>query len=362
MATKTHEIKIVPNSGATAELAPYIGHYILKGTKEFADFAKIVADKAGMKQLEVEAIINQVVSEIVALESEAPVRIDLGFGTIFCRITGGFEASDSRFDPDKNAYEIALQLNKDVKNALAGLQPSIVTDETSVKVRMDNVMDKETPRPYQTIYTNQTARVTGINLVLTDEGAKLVLITPSTGAELEIEATGVDRQIVEFTVPSNLAAGNYKLAIYSRGGDAEGPLQMSFRNVTVVAGTPPAPTGPVITKVVTDDLNDNEINQEKHSVIHGSGFGEGGSEGRQLAIELWENGALVERCSTMESIANWSDTEIETQDDAGLWPYGTTKPDGKWTAEDADTRLVMLDSDAEDAEVLVSFPIKVVEV
>ena len=337
--TRLHEIKLHANTSATAELAPFLGTYLTKGTKEFNTFVELVANKSGMKVLEVEGIINQVVAEAVKLEVEAPVRINLGFGTLYCRITGGFDASDSQFDPEKNKYEIALSLDDSVKNGLVDIQPSIVTEDTSVKVRVDNVMDKTTPRPYQVLRTNATARMTGMNLILTDAGAKLVFIS-NTGAELVVPSTAItaiDKQVVEFVVPSNMAAGDYKCAIYSRGGEAEGPLQFSFRRVKVLEVADPTPT---ITGLQAEGLEPDQTKYECVGVLSGTNLKM--EDGDKLYMTLLtEDGETDEE----EMTGLTSTPTTITSGSTGFWPQESQHPDGEWCDPESTVTLKLVKSD-----------------
>ena len=225
------EIQIHENTSATKDVAPYLGTFVSKGTINFAALAKQVAKLSGLPVIQVEAILRGAFDEFGDLERGGPVRINFDGGCICVIIKGRFESSDAAFDPEKNSLEIAWHLSDNIRNSLVNEVPRIVTDETSTKVRLDNVADVETPRPYQVIHGTKPFRCTGINLVTTDAGAE-VYLEDALGVKYPCTVDEVVSK-QEFTahVASPVEAGDYKLIVKSRGGDAEGQLQTTFRKV-----------------------------------------------------------------------------------------------------------------------------------
>ena len=352
----------IENMGITAEDAPYLPHIVSVGDKSLDDIASDAAN-ATRESFETCRFWWNSMIELIAsiLLDGVHTEVNFGYWSFALAVEGSVPSADAQPTTLANPVYIACYPSPELNRVTEQLETK--RNIAAQAFIVDQVFGCDTAKS-RVVTAGEDMHVFGKRLSMGATGEKAELVKGESVYALTYLNDTVDLPTrMDFTVPSNVPAGKgYTLRVTAFGKDHPNPQVeiVEKENITVLAGAPVP--GPSITKVVTDDLNDNEINQEKHSVIHGSGFGEAGSEGKQLAIELWENGSLVERCSTMESIDNWSDTEISTQDDAGLWPYGTTKPDGKWTAEGADTRLVMLDSDDEDAEVLASFPIKVVEV
>ena len=99
------------------------------------------------------------------------------------------------------------------------------------KLRVDNVMDLEVERPMNLIHGRHVFRVVGYNMVLSDEGAAAYLENGiGTTFPLIIDHV-TSHQLFTAHTAELLEAGDYKLVVKSRAGDAAGPLQTSFRKV-----------------------------------------------------------------------------------------------------------------------------------
>ena len=226
-----HEVVIHENNGATKDVAPYTGSYIVKETVKLGSFIGEIAKQCGLPAIQVEAILTGAFEIIEELEQQSLVRIHTDIGTVCGIITGSFPTSDAAFDPDRNALELALRLDEEVKNALADVVPYIAQDDSLTKLRVDNVMDLATPRPYNLIHGQHPFRVAGFNMVLSDEGAEAYLTNAlGTTFELVIDEV-ISKQLFVAHTAALLPAGDYKLVVKSRAGDAEGPLQTAFRKV-----------------------------------------------------------------------------------------------------------------------------------
>ena len=226
-----HEVVIHENNGATKDVAPYTGSYIVKETVKLGSFIGEIAKQCGLPAIQVEAILTGAFEIIEELEQQSLVRIHTDIGTICGIITGSFPTSDAAFDPDRNALELALRLDEEVKNALTDVVPYIAQDDSLTKLRVDNVMDLATPRPYNLIHGQHPFRVAGFNMVLSDEGAEAYLTNAlGTTFPLVIDEV-ISKQLFVAHTAALLPAGDYKLVVKSRAGDAEGPLQTAFRKV-----------------------------------------------------------------------------------------------------------------------------------
>ena len=248
-----HEVVIHENKGATKGVAPYTGVYIAKETVRQDGFMGYIAAKSGLPPVQAQAILEGAFEAVEELEKESLVRIHTDLGTICGVITGSFETADAAFDPEKNSLELALRLEDAIRLSLADVVPTIVADENLTKVRVDNVMDLVTPRPYNLIHGQNVYRVAGFNMVHEDEGAT-VFLQDAKGVTYEVVVDRVvSKQLFEAHTAELLEAGDYRLVVKSRAGDAEGPLQTAFRRVKYLKVAAPKPTVPVITNVTSEN-------------------------------------------------------------------------------------------------------------
>jgi hypothetical protein len=242
-----HEIVIHENTGATKEVAPYLGSYIAKETLQIPAFAATIGNKCGLPSIQVIAILTGSFEAIQALERESLVRAWTDIGVVCAVITGSFPTADAAFDPARNALELALRLDEDIRLDLTDAVPMIVTDEDVTRLRVDNVMDLEIERPMNLIHGQHTFRVAGFNMVLGDEGAAAYLQNAQgTTFPLVIDEV-VSKQLFKAHTAELLPGGDYKLIVKSRAGDAAGPLQTSFRKVKYLRVEDPAPVVPAPT-------------------------------------------------------------------------------------------------------------------
>ena len=233
-----HEVIIHENTGATKESAPYLGSYIAKETIKEDSFASSACAKAGMSPIQFRAIIDGSFQAIEELERQGLVRIHTDLGVICAYIPGSFPTADAAPDPEKNKLCLCLRLADEIRLSLADTVPTIVADDSLTKLRVDNVMDLEVPRPYNLIHGKHIFRVAGYNMVLDDVGAT-VYLTDKNGVTYEVVVDEViSKQLFKGHTAALLQAGDYKLVVKSRAGDAEGPLQTAFRRVKYLAVAP----------------------------------------------------------------------------------------------------------------------------
>ena len=236
-----HEVVIHENTGATKESAPYLGSYIAKDTVKEPAFASSIATLCGMSAVQVMAILDGSFEAIEELELSGLVRVHTDVGTVCAVILGSFPTADAAFDKEKNSLELALRLDEEIRLALADVVPYIAQDGSLTKLRVDNVMDLETPKPYNLIHGQGVFRVAGFNMVLDDEGAGAHIENGmGTTFPLVIDEV-VSKQLFKAHTAALLEAGDYKLVVKSRAGDAEGPLQTSFRKVKYLKVESPEP-------------------------------------------------------------------------------------------------------------------------
>ena len=226
-----HEITLHENTSATKTVAPYLGKYVTKSTRLLADIVAKAAPKAGMPAIKLQTLIENDIEAFTALEKAGACRIHVDGGYVELRVLGSFLATDSTWNSERNKLVIVFAVNPAVRDALVNETGTIVTDATSTKVRLDNVFDVASPKPTEIVYGKRPFKAQGVNLVMDDEDAKAVLVN-DLGVNFDCDVVETpNRQNVILQSQDLLEAGDYKLVVFSRGGDPEGQLQSDFRRV-----------------------------------------------------------------------------------------------------------------------------------
>ena len=282
-----HEVMIHENTGATKESAPYLGSYISKETIKSDSFAAKIAERCGLPAIQVQAILAGTFDEIERLQKESLVRVHLD-GLMVCGIiTGSFPTADAAFDPERNSLQLAVRLDEDVRNELADVTPTIVTDITVTKLRVDNVMDIAVPRPYNLIHGKHVFSVAGFKMVLDDEGAE-VFLQNSKGTTFPVVIDEIkSSQLFTAHTASLLEPGDYKLVVKSHGGDAEGPLQTVFRKVKYLA----VEDTPTVDDIASEG-HEGEIVSGTAFAATGSGLDAFDAEGGDTVKVKWTQGGV----------------------------------------------------------------------
>ena len=296
-----HEVVIHENLGATKTSAAYLGSYIAKETVKEGSFALTACMKAGMSPIQFRAIIDGSFQAIQDLEREGLVRVNTDLGVICAYIPGSFPTADAAPDPEKNKLCLCLRLADDIRLSLADKVPTIVADESLTKLRVDNVMDLETPRPYNLIHGKHVFRVAGVNMVLDDVGAT-VYLTDKNGVTYEVVVDEViSKQLFKGRTAALLPAGDYKLVVKSRAGDAEGPLQSAFRRVKYLEVADPEP---IVDRIASDGADGIVKGEAFAATGENLSFGEGDSVtvkwtqgGADKSAEIEPKGTTPERMS-----------------------------------------------------------------
>ena len=230
-------------------------------------FATAIGNKCGLPAIQVMAILSGAFEAIEVLERDGLVRVWTDLGVVCAVITGSLPTADAAFDPERNSLELVLRLGDDIRYALTDTVPTIITDENLTKLRVDNVMDLVEERPMNLIHGRHVFRVAGFNMVLTDEGAAAYLENSmGTTFPLTVDEV-VSKQLFKAHTTELLEAGDYKLVVKSRAGDAEGPLQTSFRRVKYLRVEDPTPEPtPVATGYVADGESGAAISMDGGSL------------------------------------------------------------------------------------------------
>ena len=280
-----HEVIIHENTGATKESAPYLGSYIAKETVKEDSFASSACAKAGMSPIQFRAIIDGSFQAIEELERQGLVRIHTDLGVICAYIPGSFPTADAAPDPEKNKLCLCLRLADEIRLSLADTVPAIVADDSLTKLRVDNVMDLETPRPYNLIHGKHVFRVAGFNMVLDDVGAT-VYLTDKNGVTYEVVVDEViSKQLFKGHTAALLPAGDYKLVVKSRAGDAEGPLQTAFRRIKYLEVG-----DPIVVEDIASEGHEGEIVSGTAFAAKGSGLDAFDAEAGDTVKVKWTQG------------------------------------------------------------------------
>ena len=306
-----HEIVIHENTGATKEVAPYLGSYIAKETLQIPAFAAAIGNKCGLPAIQVIAILTGSFEAIQALERESLVRAWTDIGVVCAVITGSFPTADAAFDPDRNALELALRLDDTLRLDLADTVPTIITDANLTKLRVDNVMDLEVERPMNLIHGQHVFRVAGFNMVLNDDPDAKAYLKNALGTTFPLVIDEVvSKQLFKAHTAELLPGGDYKLFVESHAGDLSGPLQTSFRKVKYLRVEPPVPPvpAPTITAAGTQGFEPGTI-EAPGGVVEVSGS----NLETATAIELLvgEDGTPVEEMELWKTLSATYDAEGE---------------------------------------------------
>ena len=309
-----HKVKAYRNNTDTAGKAAFLGSYLTKETVNIEKLCEQTAAQSGLTAIQVRAILEGSFDAIAELEKEGLVIVHLDGLTVMAVITGSFPTSDAPFDGERNALELAIRLDDDIRLAFVNETAQMVTDATMARVRIDNVMDLDAPRPMNIIHGVKPFRVAGFNMVMDDEGAEAYLQN-SIGVTFPVTVDEVaSTQLFTAHVAAAVEPGDYRLVVKSRGGDPEGVLQTTFRKVKCLAAEMPRPR---ITSV-TSEGHESEIDR----LFKGAAASVNGSAlGRVKSVRL-----------------DFKDTQSESWSDV----YGEAElavTDGKVTFADPVTRM-----------------------
>ena len=282
-----HEVVIHENTSASKDVAPYLGSYIAKETVQMDAFANAVGAKCGLPGIQVMAILGGAFEAIEGLESDALIRIWTDLGVVCGVIRGSFPTADAPFDPDRNSLELCLRLDDSIRNLLADTVPTIITDVNLTRLRVDNVVDLEEERPMNLIHGRHVFRVAGFNMVLSDQDAT-VFLENGLGTTFPVVVDEVvSKQLFKAHTAELIPAGDYKLVVKSRAGDAAGPLQTAFRRVKYLRVEDP---GPRIDNVASesDPTAHDTISGQSNLIIEGANLALG--DGDEVTVDCIRSG------------------------------------------------------------------------
>ena len=236
-----HEVKIHANGSRTAESAPFLGSYITKSTVGLDAVSAMAAELVGMPTLKYKNTLQNAIETFLDWEREGACRIYVDGGYVEIKLLGSFPASDSPWDPAKNKFVVVFVPDAATRDHLINETPVIVTDETSTKVRVDNVFDADPARakPTEIVYGQAPFVSQGFNQVMSDPGAKAEMVD-ARGVRFEcVILEEINRQNVKLKTAELLESGDYKFMLTSRGGDTEGDPQTVMKKVKYIRVEPP---------------------------------------------------------------------------------------------------------------------------
>ena len=238
-----HKINIRANTlEKSKDKAPFLGVYQSNGTNNEEAMLPHVAEAAGQKDIQTRAILEGVFAAISKKNrADGPTRMHLPGGiSAFVGITGSFPASDSAFDPEKNKVVQILGLSPKLRNELVNVQPEIVGEADATRIELNRVFDLAQKQPGSVVYGQRPFRCQGINIVTTDEGAR-VFIRNRKGVEFDVVVDEVVSS-QEFTAHTAelLEAGDYWVVIETRGGNPDGTIREDDKPVKYLKVDPPA--------------------------------------------------------------------------------------------------------------------------
>ena len=257
----THNVKAYRNNTDTSSQAAFFGSYISHENVPIDALCAQVAALSGQTAIQVRAMLEGSFDAIAELEKEGLVIVHLDGMGVWAAMTGSFPTGDAAFDPERNALVLTIRLDDSLRLALVNETVQMVTDADLTKVRLDNVKDIAVARPVNLVHGMHPFRAAGVNLVLSDEGAR-VYMTDRAKAEHAVVVDEVhSNQLFTAHTAELLEGGDYTLFVESRGGDAEGPLQHGKCRVKYLRVEDPAPAEPPrITGAHSEGESDGEVN------------------------------------------------------------------------------------------------------
>ena len=280
-----HKINIRANTlEKSKDKAPFLGVYQSNGTNNEEAMLPHVAEAAGQKDIQTRAILEGVFAAISKKNrADGPTRMHLPGGiSAFVGITGSFPASDSAFDPEKNKVVQILGLSPKLRNELVNVTPEIVGEADGTRIELNRVFDLAQKIPPAVIYGKRPFRCQGINIVTTDEGAR-VFIRNRKGMEFDV----VVDEIVssqEFTAhtPDLLEPGDYHVVVLTRGGNPDGTVHEVDKPVKYL-------------RVIDPPTVDSIATEGKEGIVKGEAFAAVGAnlswkDGDKVTVKWTEGG------------------------------------------------------------------------
>ena len=278
-----HEINIYENKTLSKTVAPYLGTYITKRDVDMKELCERASQLSGLPAIQLEGMILGALNAAAEMQKESVVKVNFDGFCVIAQITGKFATADAEFGPG-NKLLLALRLDSDIRNCLINVTPTIVTEETTTKLRVLDVQDVAEPRPYRLVHGKHPFLIFGVNMVLTDEGAT-VFFEDSRGITYDVVVDEVvkEKQIIRAHTAALLEPGDYKVVVKTRAGEPDGELQSDFRKVKYMKVVDPV----TVDKIATDGAD---------GIVQGEAFAATGTnlsygEGDSVTVK-WTQGGV----------------------------------------------------------------------
>ena len=226
-----HEINIYENKTLSKTVAPYLGTYVTKRDVDMKELCERASQLSGLPAIQLEGMILGAINAAAEMQKESIVKVNFDGFCVIAQITGKFATADAEFGSG-NKLLLAIRLDSGIRNCLINVTPTIVTEETTTKLRVLDVQDVAEPKPYGVVHGTHPFLIFGVNMVLTDEGAT-VFIEDSRGITYDVVVDEIvkEKQIIRAHTAALLEPGDYKVIVKTRAGEPEGQLQKDFRKV-----------------------------------------------------------------------------------------------------------------------------------
>ena len=334
--------KIVPNSTATADVAPYLGSAIPADSLAFDNILAKMVDSGAHMTVSTARYFLEAFYELAAEEMKNCARVTTGSVSIFPAISGSFPSEDAELDPERNKLFVDAEVAQSLQAKVGALVPGYAGDAGDVaRVKISSVICSATGE-WDVIRGTGAFGIAGIDLTVPDgEDESLELWNAALTekvCDIAVDQTDGGQRIgAHLVCEHGVPKGKYKVRLASHGIDPTSRLAIVTRNVALAEAVP----GPIVTKIATG--NDEEespagvIYGAQNLRIHGSGLALG--EGESVTYTGTLNGEPVN--GSFEA-----DAAQENTDSLLAWDY-----------TDASGDPLMFDDGSE-----VTFSVKGVEV
>ena len=280
-----HEINIYENKTLSKTVAPYLGTYVTKRDVDMKELCERASQLSGLPAIQLEGMILGAINAAAEMQKESIVKVNFDGFCVIAQITGKFATADAEFGPG-NKLLLAIRLDSDIRNCLINVTPTIVTEETTTKLRVLDVQDVAEPKPYGVVHGKHPFLIFGVNMVLTDEGAT-VFAEDSRGITYDVVVDEIvkEKQIIRAHTAALLEPGDYKVIVKTRAGEPEGQLQKDFRKVKYMKVVDP----PTVDDIASEG-HEGEIVSGTAFAAKGSGLDAFDAAGGDTVKVKWTQG------------------------------------------------------------------------
>ena len=238
--------RLTRNATPTADKAPYLGVAVPVGSLAYDNILAKMIDAGTFLSKATAQYFLSAFYEYAAEEIAAEVvRLNMGTVAIYPMIGGAFDSEDDTFKEPRNTLYIGATLSQEIRNAVAGIAPDYLGDETAAgSVKINTVFDVATMTNGVIDGTNDF-RICGIDLTVPDGDDESLTFVKKDGvtkvADIVVSETA-DGQRITCHLANNaeeVPKGTYKVRLASHGLDPTAPLTVVTKTVTLATALPP---------------------------------------------------------------------------------------------------------------------------